>query len=77
MKKVTLKNCEEIVFPKIKLSENIAIWVLNRVAKNDHAVLLVIKVLENSQENMHGVVQKNRKTKKKQPLPNNVGSTNY
>ena len=47
------------------------------MAKNDHAVLLVIKVLENSQENMHGVVQKNRKTQKKQPLPNNVGSTNY
>ena len=56
LKKVTLKNCDEEAFPKIKLSENIAIWILNKVAKNDHAVLFVIKVLENSQENMHGVV---------------------
>ena len=25
LKKVTLKNCEEVAFPKIKLSENITI----------------------------------------------------
>ena len=27
LKKVTLKNCEEVAFPKIKLSENIATYV--------------------------------------------------
>ena len=57
------KNCEEIDFPKIKLSENIATYTRTDIAINadkysfrDRAILFVIKVLKNSQENMHGVV---------------------
>ena len=32
LKKVTLKNCEEVAFPKIKLSENIATYARREIA---------------------------------------------
>ena len=32
LKKITLKKCEEVAFPKIKLSENIAIYARREIA---------------------------------------------
>ena len=35
LKKVTLKKCEEVAFPKIKLSENIATYARREITINN------------------------------------------